>query len=191
MVAAERGLDRAPSRFGWLVLGLLTTSVAATFGGILAGIQFTEPESCVLLTFGGTSSALLAMCLLLFARVPASAKAGAIATALLLLMAAPRLNGMMMNKSFDRLWARDGDRYEAFARYVLNQPPTLGKEDPWVRTTIDGRALNALRRDDQVLWIPVSGMLDSQLGLYYVPSGPVPDHYHALSGRWYWGSHGS
>lgn len=77
MVAAERGPNRGPSRFGWLVLGLL-----------------------MLLTFGGTSSALLAMCLLLFARAPASAKAGAIATAMLLLMAAPRLNGMTMNKSW-------------------------------------------------------------------------------------------
>lgn len=94
---------------------------------------------------------------------------------------------------FKKLWARDGERYDAFIRYAQQKPPPIQGQTPWLEAAINGKTVRAMRlgddsNPDSVIWFPVSGMLDSQLGLYFVQSHPPPGAWGHLSGNWYYGS---
>ena len=112
-----------------------------------------------------------------------------------MLISAPALNGTTTSMAFRRLWLRDRVSYEAFIHYIFRDDgqPWLANESSWVRTTIDGKNLSALPvgggpRPYEVLWIPVSGMQDSQIGLYYIHSGTTPAYCHPLAERWCYGT---
>lgn len=173
---------------------MLAASIGAVGCGILR-FHLTEPDLFDALVIGGGIGALVALCLLLAARAPVWVKLIAISVGVLLLSSAPTLSVSTMGVAFGRLWRRDRVSYEAFVHYVFfdSGGPKLGDERSWVRTTIDGKNLSALPvgnglRPYDVLWIPVSGMQDSQLGLYYVQTGSAPTGCHPLSVRWCYGS---